>query len=110
MDSTDEAEKLRAEDVDFDAEETRREQPGGAGAATLVAQTKTVTTYPSTAMSFYACETAQVFGTEVEGGAGTVTAGSSTFYALNLGSRVPPSGTKILTTYVSNRWVFRYDG
>ncbi len=80
------------------------------GMPCLVAQTKTQSSYPTSAQTFYACSPLTVLGPEVEGGMAILTVGNSTFFSLNLGSAVPPSGTNVLATFVDNRWVFRYDG
>ncbi len=76
----------------------------------MVAQTKSISSYPTAANRFFACAPAGVLGPEVEGGPGTVSTTGSTFFALNLGTAVPPSGTNVLCTYTRYRWVFRYDG
>ena len=80
------------------------------GAPSLVAQTEIINNYPSAPRQFYACTVQTVLGNEVEGGAGTLSPNPSTFYALNLGTAVPPVGTTILATFVESRWVFRFDG
>ena len=80
------------------------------GQPSLLAVTKVASSYPKSAQVFFACAPLSVLGTEVEGGPGVLVSGASTFFALNLGSAVPPSGTRIVTTFVENRWVFRYDG
>ena len=80
------------------------------GMPCLVARTKRLTTYPTSAGKFFACSPVIVLGPEVEGGAGSLTVGTATFFALNLGSVAPPQGTNVLATFVDNRWVFRYEG
>ena len=42
--------------------------------------------------------------------AATIATDGNTFFALNLGTAIPPQGTPIVATFVGNRWVFRYDG
>jgi hypothetical protein len=76
----------------------------------LVARTTKISSYPSQAQSFYACTPVTVLGQEVEGGSGTINLGSSTFFALNVGSAIPAIGINVVATFVDNRWVFRYDG
>jgi hypothetical protein len=50
-------------------------------------------------------------GAETEGGAVSyVQTSSNVFYALNLGSQVPPDGTTLVAHAVGGRWCFRYDG
>ena len=82
------------------------------GAPAMCVRTAVKYTYPSTASSFYWCVPQTVLGTEVEGGAATLTAASSGIgvYALNLGTLVPPQGTPLVVTRVAYRWVFRFDG
>ena len=86
---------------------------GGRAAASasplLVAQTKTLTTYPTAAQRFFACRPVVVLGAEVEGGLGAITADPSTVLALNLGSGIPPAGTSVVLIYCANRWVFIYN-
>ena len=88
----------------------RSDQYRSFGTPSLVAQTKAVQSYPTTAQKFFACVPQTVLGKEVEGGAGTLSPDPATFFALNLGTAIPPVGTFILVTFVESRWVFRYDG
>ena len=106
----DEARRLRLRESDRLDGSGRRDRDFTPGAPSLIARTTTLKTYPASAQQFYACTPMTVLGPEVEGGAGTLTPGASTFLALNLGSAIPPAGTGILATYVDNRWVFRHDG
>lgn len=78
----------------------------------LLAATTTVTTYPTTAGRFFACDVQDLLGAETEGSVGSVTAASPTrrVLALNLGTAVPPIGTNVILVFVPHRWVFRYDG
>ena len=108
--SQDEARRLRVREADRTDIQTRTDRDPAFGSPSLVAQTKTLSSYPGTAQRFYACVPVVILGTETEGGAGSVTVESSTFLALNLGTAVPPVGTNILATFVESRWVFRYDG
>ena len=80
------------------------------GAPTLVVKTVTVKTYPTVAQRFYGVQAVTVLGAEVEGQVGSVTTGSGTFYALNLGSAVPPVGTQLNATFTGNRWIFTFNG
>ena len=79
------------------------------GSPSLLAVTTTLYAYPTTAQCYYACVPLTLLGDEVEGGAGVITSGSATFFALNIGTSTPPAGTQVLVTFVGNRWVFRYD-
>jgi hypothetical protein len=106
----DEARRLRIRDAALVDEFGRRGRDQTFGMPCLLGQTKKIASYPTVAQSFYACAPSTLLGAEVEGGAGTVTPGPSTFLALNLGSVVPPIGTNILATFVDSRWVFRFDG
>jgi hypothetical protein len=106
----DEAKRLRIRDVTLVDEFSQMGRDPSLGMPCLVASTKKLSSYPTSAQSFFACSPLTVLGLEVEGGTGTLTLGSSTFFALNLGSAVPPMGANIVVTFVDNRWVFRYDG
>ncbi len=80
------------------------------GASSLLVRTTALRTYPTAAQSYFACQPLTLLGVEIEGGGGVMTPANSTFFALNLGSTVPPVGTQLVVTFVGNRWVFRYDG
>jgi len=108
--SLDEAKRLRGRDVALLDGLSRRDRAPSFGSPSLVAQTTTIKTYPTSARRFYACVPQTVLGVEVEGGPGTLSPGPSTFFALNLGTAIPPAGTNILATFVESRWVFRFDG
>lgn len=75
----------------------------------VLAKTTTQSVYPTNAFRFFACLPQSLYGTEQEGATGIVLSGSSCFFALNLGSTLPPTGTLVLATFTGNRWVFRYD-
>ncbi len=106
----DEAKRFRERDGTLQDDLTRRDRVPSFGSPSLVAQTKVITTYPTSAQRFYACTAQTVLGAEVEAGPASFTPGPASFYALNLGTSIPPAGTYILTTFVESRWVFRYDG
>lgn len=78
--------------------------------AAMVATTTMITTYPTTANTFFAANPTEVGGTETEGGAATYTTGTQVVYALNVGTQVPSPGTQVVCHAVGGRWVFRYDG
>ena len=61
-----------------------------------------------TARCYYGVRAAGVLGAEVEGQPGSVAVGTGTFYALNLGSAVPPAGTVVVATFIASRWIFVY--
>jgi hypothetical protein len=90
-------------------EVNRQESDPPIGAPSLLACTKVLTSYPTTAQCFFACEPLTLLGPEVEGGSGVVSTLDATFLALNLGSAIPPIGTQVVSIFVGNRWVFRYD-
>ncbi len=80
------------------------------GSAALLAQTTTVSIYPTTASAFFACIPMDIDGGETEGASATyVQESSNIFYAWNAGTQVPPVGTAIVCHAVGGRWVFRYD-
>ncbi len=106
----DEAKRLRIRDAALVDGAGSRDRDPAFGMPCLVAQTKALATYPTAAQRFYACSPASVLGPEVEGGPGTVAPASATFFALNLGTAIPPVGTNVLATFVDSRWVFRHDG
>ena len=106
----DEAERLRILARE-DAEARSRFDPGQIGGApTLVVQTVTVKTYPTVAQRFYGVKAVTILGAEVESQAGSVTTGSGIFYALNIGSAVPPVGTQLIATFIGNRWILTFNG
>ncbi len=110
MSSRDEAKRLSIRDAER-VDEAKRPEPGPtSGAPCLVARTRVFVSYPTVATAYYACETQTVTGPEIEGGLATISADGTTFYALNLGTAVPPLATPIVATFVGNRWVFRHDG
>jgi hypothetical protein len=79
--------------------------------AALVAITTTVATYPTSAGEFFACHPSLLAGAETEGATPTFADDANTVvYALNLGSAIPPSGTRIVCHSVGGRWAFRFDG
>jgi hypothetical protein len=80
------------------------------GTAAVLAQTTTVSTYPTTASAFFACLPTDIDGSEAEGASATyVQESSMVFYAWNAGTQIPPAGTAIVCHAVGGRWVFRYD-
>jgi len=110
MNGSDEAKRLRVRAESL-ADEVQRQAPGRLGGAPcLAARTTTLGSYPTSAASYYACSALVVLGTETEGSPGTIAEDPTVFFALNLGSAIPPLGADLLTTFVGDRWVFRYDG
>jgi hypothetical protein len=81
------------------------------GSPALLVTTTTVSTYPATAGAFYASNPTEIDGSEVEGGAASYTADATQIlYVLNVGTQIPPAGTRVVAHAVGGRWVFRYDG
>ena len=65
------------------------------------------TTYPTTAGAFYASNPTEIDGSEVEGGAASYTADATqVVYVLNVGTQIPPAGTRVVAHAVGGRWVF----
>ena len=77
------------------------------GSAAMCVITTTVTTYPVSAAEFYACNPELLTGSEAEGATPTFTADIATIiYALNLGTAIPPNGTKLVIHGTGGRWCF----
>ena len=108
--SLDEAKRLRDRDDSLQDGLSRRNRTPSFGSPSLVVQTKAIETYPAAAQRFYACVAQTVLGVESEGGSGSFSPGPASFFALNLGTSIPPVGTYVVATFVESRWVFRYDG
>ena len=107
---TDNADRLFTRESALADEVVRRDSDPVLGPPNLLASTTTVQKYPTIAQCYYGCLPLTLFGPEVEGGPGITTAGATPFFALNLGSVIPPPNTQVVTTLVGNRWVFRFDG
>ncbi len=108
--TVDDALLLRLQDTTLTDSLSQVEQNPAFGMPSLIAQTSVISHYPTSAQVFYACLPLTVLGSEVEGGSAVFSAGSAKFFALNLGVAIPPVGTRMVTTFVESRWVFRYDG
>jgi hypothetical protein len=81
------------------------------GTVAVLAQTQTVTSYPTVPASFYACVPLWIDGPETEGATASFTVDNGrTLYAFNIGTQVPPVGTTIIAHSCGGRWTFRYDG
>jgi hypothetical protein len=81
------------------------------GSAALCVVSTRVTTYPTTAATYYACNPELLGGSEAEGAAPTFARdGATVIYALNVGTAIPPEGTKLVIHATGGRWCFRYDG
>ena len=109
MSNRDEAKRLRARDDAIAGDLSAAPYLADPGTPCLVAQTTSISAYPTAAKRFFACTPVAVLGGEVEGGAATLSALSPVLFALNVGGAVPPQGTNVISSFVGNRWVFRYD-
>lgn len=94
-----------------DAIDRSRSNPPDAGRA-LLCQTTTDSSYPTSAGVFYAVLEVEASGTELEGATPTFAADAAgnKFFAINLGTGIPPDPTLVICRYVGGRWAFRYDG
>jgi hypothetical protein len=100
--------RFAAMDDAFDAS-----QAGGEdyGSAALLVQTIQLTTYPTTAQTMYACNPVNIDGDEIEGGVVTYIPDTNTVvFILNVGSAIPPLGTRRVASGVGGRWTFQWDG
>lgn len=67
--------------------------------------------YPTEPNKFFAAHPTSIGGTEDEGESASFNAANDRkIYVYNVGSQVPPEGTKIMATLVGRRWVIRFDG
>jgi len=80
------------------------------GTPARVAQTKAISAYPTTPNVCYSVSPLAIDGPETEGASAAFTADlSTTLYAYNIGTGVPPIGSKVLVESLRGRYVFRYD-
>ena len=109
MTQANDAELLRISDDGDEAEWSRRSESTGPSGAMALAITKTVTTYPTSAGKYIACQTLKITGTETEGSAGVTANCGDTFYAwLPTGRTVPRTGTVVTCFWIAWRWVLDY--
>ena len=77
----------------------------------MVVITTTITTYPTSASEFYACNPELLTGSEAERRDTDVHGRhGDDCLRLNLGTAIPPNGTYLVIHSVGGRWCFRYDG
>jgi hypothetical protein len=76
----------------------------------LLVQTTTVATYPTVAGRYYACTPVAVGGNEAENQTPTFATQSGVVYAANLGSAIPPNGTRTVIDLAGDRYVFSFNG
>ena len=102
---------LRDRQEEAEAAFRRLAAAGDDGSTAMLAQTKVLATYPTSASAFFACSPLRVDGAEAEAAAATFTPDASrTIFAYNLGAKAPPVGTRLLVQSCGGRWTFRYDG
>jgi len=110
MNDDDELRVLRARVAAIE-DELARLGPGAlpSGLARVV-KTISLGSYPtgSTALKTYAVRGLDVTGVESEGSTAVTSEDTRHFFAVNLGTSVPPVGTQLIAVSVPNRWVFRY--
>jgi hypothetical protein len=71
----------------------------------VVVVTYAKSSYPTVAGSYYACHPVAVSGTESEGSTLVATTDTTqTLYVLNLGTAIPPAGTKVIAHGIAGRW------
>ena len=75
-----------------------------------VAQTAISETYPTTANTVYYLAGMSIDADDQEGSDVTLAGDGNEYFAVNLGTRIPPPGTNVLISSVGGRWVFRWDG
>lgn len=109
MINADDVKRFLTRETELNDDIDRRDLNPAFGSPSILASTTTLSLYPTSAQSYFACTPLTLLGTEKEGSPGVTTPGYSTFFALNLGTAIPPSGTQVLTTFIGSRWVFRYD-
>jgi len=102
---------LRDRQAETAAALDRADADGEDASLSVLAQTTSVSSYPTSPSSFFACRPLSVDGLESEGADASFTPESARIiYAYNVGTATPPSGTKIVVTGCGGRWIFRYDG
>ena len=106
-----EARVMRIRQEDATSAARRLTSAGLYGSEAVLVQTTARGNYPKAASAFYACTPLRIDGPETEGaGAAFSVDPSRTIMALNLGSKSPPVGTKLIIHSSGGRWAFRYDG
>jgi hypothetical protein len=102
-------ERLRHQDLSDLVDRAAHGAPEGSLA--LLLTTTVANAYPTVSGAFYAGNPTYVNGTEAEGGVASYSPDmSQVIYAYNVGTQIPPEGTRVIAHAVGGRWVFRYDG
>jgi hypothetical protein len=104
----DESRTIRARAADAADTIDRSPQADVGANAARTAQTVTVATYPTVAHAVYAVKGTTVDVPETEGAIPVFTQVAGVFYAVNLGTAIPPVGANILVTRQGGRWTFTY--
>lgn len=92
------------------AREALDTSPAGKGASMLCVTTS-LGSYPQAASAVYALATEECDADDTEGASATYTDdNNNVIFGINLGSSVPPQGTRVIVHGVGGRWCFRYDG
>jgi hypothetical protein len=88
----------------------RDASPASAGNSTL-AVTTTDGSYPTgSAQVLFAMLPQELDAADTEGATSSASSDpDQKFYALNLGTSIPPQGTQVVCHAVGGRWTFRYD-
>ncbi len=102
---------LRDRAVAAQADIDRLDDSAPGGSRSLLCKTTTVTTYPSSASSFFAVIAQDADGPETEGASATFTDSTGdAFYAYNVGSAIPATGSQVIVHFVGGKACFRWDG
>lgn len=111
MSWSDEARLLRHRLEAIGGDIDRLRDPGGdMGSPTFLLRTRTLAAYPTAARSFYACDYLLLDGVEAAGEPVEMAVETGPVFALNLGTRIPPSGTAMVASVADGLHVFQYDG
>jgi hypothetical protein len=109
MDLEDEARQLRRRVEVLEAILASRIETSPSGAVSVLARTVAVSSYPTVAQAVYGLQALRNTSALREGGSVGLTPVGNPFFALNLGSTVPPVGTDVIATDTGGRSEFRYD-
>ena len=106
--SADESRTLRARQSDLGDEIDRQPLADIGTSAALLVRTVAVSSYPTTAGVAYGVQALDLSVSEAEGATPTLTVLAGKFFAINLGSNIPPVGTSLLVELVQGKYVFVY--
>jgi hypothetical protein len=110
VDGDDGVRELRARVDELESALERIEAGDLACGAAKVVRTVSLGSYPtgSGVNRVFAVRDVVVSGTETEGATATSTVDTRTFYAVNVGTGIPPVGTDLIAVQVPHVWAFRY--